>query len=105
SQEDVLILLECTSAYLESDMIEFPNASLTTFKRRQVLAIQAIDNKITLLESKFDGKVFTCVEIRSALVPTDWAGRFQWIRVFELLIKLKKMCLEQNHVTETLLKE
>ncbi|KAI8391626.1 uncharacterized protein BYT42DRAFT_602413 [Radiomyces spectabilis] len=105
NQEDFLKLLECTSACLQLDMMKYRNASSMTFKRRQVFAIQAIGDKTNLLATKFDGIRITCIEIRSAVVPTDWGDRFHWVRVFELLMKLKEMCLEQEHATKALQKE
>lgn len=131
NQEDFLKLLECTNACLQLDMMKYRYASLTTFKRRQMFAIQAIGDKITLLATKFVGMRITCIEIRSAVVPTDQEDRLHWVRVFELLMKLKvksndhtilvlvqhryncltniivfqKMCLEQKKVTKALQKE
>ncbi|KAG0169010.1 hypothetical protein DFQ28_003722 [Apophysomyces sp. BC1034] len=48
NQEDFLKLLECTSACLPFDMMNYRYASLDTFKRRHIYAIQAIGSKITL---------------------------------------------------------
>ncbi|KAG0180545.1 hypothetical protein DFQ28_003721 [Apophysomyces sp. BC1034] len=38
-------------------------------------------------------------------MPTDWEERLHWVRVLELLMKLKEMCREQELVTKVLQKE
>lgn len=69
--------------------MKYRNASSKTFKRRQIFSIQVIGDKITLLATRFDGTRVICIEIRSAVVPADWEDRLNWIKVFELLVKLK----------------
>ncbi|KAG0164249.1 hypothetical protein DFQ29_002360, partial [Apophysomyces sp. BC1021] len=45
---------------------------------------------------------FSCVELRSAVVPRSWEDRIYWVRVTELLLKLKDVCLEQDQLTKQL---
>ncbi|KAI9244855.1 hypothetical protein BDA99DRAFT_448256, partial [Phascolomyces articulosus] len=52
NQEDFLKLLECTSACLRLDMMKYRCAPIKTFKKRQIFAIQATGNRITLLNNK-----------------------------------------------------
>ncbi|CDH53351.1 predicted protein [Lichtheimia corymbifera JMRC:FSU:9682] len=52
-----------------------------------------------------DGTRIICMEVRSAKIPMDYEDRFHYIKVFELLIKMKEMCVEQEHITKELQKE
>ncbi|KAI9491535.1 hypothetical protein BDB00DRAFT_752034, partial [Zychaea mexicana] len=84
NQEDFLKLLKCISACLQLDMMKYHHASSNTFKQRQIFSIH-----ITLLATTSDGMHIICIEVRSVVVPIDWEDYLHWIKVFELLVKLK----------------
>lgn len=70
-------------------MAKYLPASWDTFGARKVLALQSINNTITLLATKrVDGNKWAFIEQRSALIPRDWEDRLHWIKVMELLLKL-----------------
>lgn len=70
-------------------MSNYKSASWTTFGKRRVLAIQSVNNTITLLSTKrVDENKWCFMEQRTAIVPRDWEDRTYWIKVIELLLKL-----------------
>ncbi|CAO3588665.1 unnamed protein product [Absidia cylindrospora] len=73
-------------------MMNYRLSSMTTFKKRQFIGIQSISNKITGLGDD----IYYYTEQRSAIVPRDWADRKYWIKLMELLLKLKQLLLEQE---------
>ncbi|CAO3637994.1 unnamed protein product [Cunninghamella blakesleeana] len=87
--EDSLKLLECTSKCLQLEMMNYRSASFDTFKKRCIIGIQVIGNKITLTSTKLGDNTYYYVEQRSALVPRNWEDRKYWIRLLEFLLKLK----------------
>jgi hypothetical protein len=81
--------MEATSRCLKNEMGRYQSSSWLTFGARKVLAIQAINNTITLLSTKrVEGNKWAFIEQRSALIPRDWEDRMYWIKVVELLMKL-----------------
>ncbi|CAO3601135.1 unnamed protein product [Absidia cylindrospora] len=48
TKEDCLKLLECMSKCLQLEMMNYRLASIATFKKRRIIGIQSIGNKITL---------------------------------------------------------
>lgn len=82
--------MECSRHCLKAEMDNLLFASWDTFTRRQVLSIQCVSDKITLLSTKrlSTGK-WCLIEVRSAVIPRDWQRRNSWVRVFDLLFKLQ----------------
>ncbi|KAI9252121.1 hypothetical protein BY458DRAFT_443929 [Sporodiniella umbellata] len=106
SAEDTLKLMEATSRCLKHEMSRYPSASWKTFGKRQVLAVQCVNNTITLMCSKrVEENKWCFVEQRSTVVPRNWNDRFFWIKVMEFLLKLKDLLDEQESVTEELKKQ
>ncbi|KAL7316928.1 hypothetical protein PS15m_003352 [Mucor circinelloides] len=106
TEEDTLKLMEATSRCLKNEMAKYLSASWDTFGARKVLALQSINNTITLLATKrVDGNKWAFIEQRSALIPRDWEDRLHWIKVMELLLKLNDLFAEQENVTQRLKKE
>lgn len=90
TEEDTLKLMEATSRCLKHEMSKYLSASWKTFGKRQVLAVQCVNNTITLMCSKRVERNKWCfVEQRSTIVPRDWNDRFFWVKVMEFLLKLK----------------
>ncbi|KAL7335263.1 hypothetical protein PS15p_200760 [Mucor circinelloides] len=89
TEEDTLNLMEATSRCLKNEMGRYQSSSWNTFGARKVLAIQAINNTITLLSTKrVEGNKWTFVEQRSVLISRDWEDSIYWVKVVELLMKL-----------------
>ncbi|KAI8887113.1 hypothetical protein K501DRAFT_212480, partial [Backusella circina FSU 941] len=106
TEEDTLKLMEATSRCLKNEMSQYLSASWETFGDRKVLAVQSVSNTITLLSTKrVDENKWCFVEQRSAIIPRDWNDRYHWVKVMELLIKLKELLDEQEIITQTLKKE
>jgi len=105
TEEDTLKLMECTSKCLKSEMNQYRSSSWTTFGKRKVLAIQCINNKVTLLSTSLVENKWCFVQQRSAIIPRDWEDRIYWIKVLELLLKLKDLLVEQEQVTVQLKRE
>lgn len=81
--------MEATSRCLKNKMGRYKSLSWQTFDLRKVLAIQAVNNTITLLSTKrVEGSKWAFVEQRSALIPRDWEDRIYWMKFDELLMKL-----------------
>lgn len=81
--------MEATSRCLKNEMGRYQSSSWNTFGARKVLAIQAINNTITLLSTKrVEGNKWTFVEQRSVLISRDWEDSIYWVKVVELLMKL-----------------
>lgn len=89
-EEDTLKLMEGKTRCLKNEMSKYLSVSRETFpRRRRVLAMQSINNTITLISTKrVDGHTCAFIEQISALVPRDWEDRHYWVRVFELPVKL-----------------
>ncbi|CAO3595813.1 unnamed protein product [Absidia cylindrospora] len=105
TEEDSLKLLECTSKCLQLEMMNYRLASIETFKKRRIISIQSIGNKITMTATALGDGVYYYIEQRSTIVPRDWEDKVYWIKVMEFLLKLKELLLEQEQVTEQLKKE
>ncbi|KAG2207545.1 hypothetical protein INT47_004295 [Mucor saturninus] len=72
TEEDTLKLTEATSRCLKHEMSKYLSASWKTFGKRQVLAVQCVNNTITLMCSKrVEGNKWCFVEQRSTIVPRD----------------------------------
>ncbi|OBZ80126.1 hypothetical protein A0J61_11825, partial [Choanephora cucurbitarum] len=89
--EDILKLMEATIRCLKHAMSRrYLSTSWKTFEKRQVLAVQCVNNTITLMCSKRVEENKGCfIEQRSTIVPRDWSNRFFWVKVMEILLKLK----------------
>ncbi|KAJ8659885.1 hypothetical protein O0I10_004478 [Lichtheimia ornata] len=85
-EEDTLKLMECSHHCLKAEMDNLLLASWDTFTLRQILSIQCVSDKITLLSTKCSSAGKWClIEVRSAVVPRDWQRRNSWVHVFDLL--------------------
>ncbi|CAO3702389.1 unnamed protein product [Rhizopus stolonifer] len=106
TEEDTLKLMEATSRCLKHEMSRYLSASWRTFGKRQVLAIQCVNNTITLMCSKrVEENKWCFIEQRSTIVPRDWNDRFFWVKVMEFMLKLKDLLDEQENITEELKKQ
>jgi hypothetical protein len=82
--------MEATSRCLKNEMAKYQSASWVTFGERKVLAVHCLNNTITQLATKrVDGGRWAFIEQRSAIIPPDWEDCFYWVKVMELLLKLK----------------
>ncbi|KAI8091726.1 hypothetical protein BDF21DRAFT_333073 [Thamnidium elegans] len=96
TEEYTLKLMEATSHCLKNNISRYLSASWTTFANRKVLAVQFINNTMTLLCTKrVEENKWCFVEQRSVVVPRDWEDRYYWIKVLELLLKFKELLNEQ----------
>ncbi|KAI8334824.1 hypothetical protein BC941DRAFT_356528, partial [Chlamydoabsidia padenii] len=106
SEEDTIKQICNTSSCLKMDMKKYQFASFDTFRRRQVFGLQFINDKMTLTTTSIiDKERYAFIETRSARIPTSYKDRWNWIKVFELLLKLKADLLEQEKVTDLLERE
>ncbi|KAI8879124.1 hypothetical protein K501DRAFT_194376 [Backusella circina FSU 941] len=106
--EDTLKLMEATSRCLKHEMSRYLSASWKTFRKKQVLAVQCVNNTITLMCSKrVEENKWCFVEQRSTIVPRDWSDRFFWIETLSydnfFHQKLNKKHIES--ITEELKKQ
>ncbi|KAL7320926.1 hypothetical protein PS15m_000760 [Mucor circinelloides] len=81
AKEDTLKLMEGTNRRLKNKM------------NRYLLASWADENKWAFTKQ------------RPGLVPRDWEDCHYWIRVFELLVRLNDLLVEQEALTQQLKKE
>ncbi|CEP19194.1 hypothetical protein [Parasitella parasitica] len=104
--EDTLKLIcECNGA-LFYILSQFNKCSFETALRRSTFGVQVIKNTLTL--SKMNLKNATqwkFVELRSAIVPTKWDDRFEWVAMFELMASLYLKLIEQEQVIMDIKKE
>ncbi|KAI8970478.1 hypothetical protein BDF20DRAFT_826290 [Mycotypha africana] len=104
--DDTLKLMEATSRCLKHETSRYLSASWKTFGKRQVLAVQCVNNTITLLSSKrVEENKWCFVEQRSTVAPRDWSDRFYWIKVMEFMLKLGDLLDGQESITEEPKKE
>lgn len=81
--------MEATSRCIKNEMGRYQSSPWLTFGARKVLAIQAINNTITLLSTKrVEDNKWAFIEQRSDLIPRGWEDRIYWTKVVELLMKL-----------------
>ncbi|CAO3594301.1 unnamed protein product [Absidia cylindrospora] len=106
TEEDTLKQINNTSHCLKMDLARYKHASFDTFLKRQVFGIQFIHDKMTLTSSRLISPTrYAFIEVRSAVIPTNYAHRCSWVKVFELLLKLKHDLIEQEKVTYLLERE
>ncbi|KAI9316042.1 hypothetical protein BX666DRAFT_1954199 [Dichotomocladium elegans] len=106
TMEDTLKIIECSIQCLKMDMSNHKYARFETFKRRRVLGLQYIGDKLSLLSiGVLDEKHWSCVLERSAVVPRAWRERRNWIKVFEMLLRMDALLSEQCILSDTLLDE
>jgi hypothetical protein len=84
--EDTLKLIECTTKYLKAGMGKYGKVSFNTYKKRRSFGLQYINNKATLTSTYL---LIASLEQRSTIIPTNWHERRYWVKVFELVLKLK----------------
>ncbi|KAI9492798.1 hypothetical protein BDB00DRAFT_764871 [Zychaea mexicana] len=104
--EDTLKIVECSIQCLKMDMISNKLASISTFQKRQVLGLHYVGDKLSLTSTKLlnNGR-YSHVLLRSAVIPRTWHDRHNWIKVFELVVKMNTILKEQEALTQVLLKE
>ncbi|KAI9316681.1 hypothetical protein BX666DRAFT_1858806 [Dichotomocladium elegans] len=84
--DDTIKQLESTSSALKQQINTYKSASYQTLLKRKIYGIQVVQHTITLTEtSVIDRKKWRFLEVRSATIPTTWAKRRQWTKVFELI--------------------
>lgn len=94
--EDTLKIVECSIQCLKVDMANHKFASFETFKKRKVLGLHYIGNKLSLVSTRaLDKDRWACVLLRSAIIPRTWRERRNWLKVFELLIKMNVSAYEE----------
>ncbi|KAI8343244.1 hypothetical protein BC941DRAFT_410802 [Chlamydoabsidia padenii] len=103
AEEDTLNQISNTTNCLKLDMRKYKLASYSTFLKRQVFGIHFVHDRMTLSSTRMMNKDrYSFVEVRSSRIPTTYGERFGWVKVIELLLKLKNNLLEQEQVTELL---
>jgi hypothetical protein len=104
--EDTLKLIcECNGA-LFYILSQFIKCSFETALQRSTFGVQVIKNILTLSKMSLkDESQWKFVELRSAIVPTKWGDRFEWVTMFELLASLYLELIEQEQVIMDIKKE
>ncbi|KAG2216754.1 hypothetical protein INT45_010796 [Circinella minor] len=104
--EDSLKIVECSIQCLKMDMISNKLASFKTFQKRQILALHYVGDKLSLTSTNIlkNGR-YSHVLLRSAIIPRTWHDRYNWIKVFELVVKMNNILKEQEILTQVLLEE
>ncbi|CAO3595880.1 unnamed protein product [Absidia cylindrospora] len=101
--EDTLKQMSNTSNCLKMEMKKYKLASYDTFLKRQIFGIHFIHDKMTLTSTRMESpNRYSFIEVRSATIPTKYEQRCDWIKVFELLLKLKASLIEQEKLTSLL---
>ena len=74
---------------MEFALVQKKKVFWSTFSDRKVLALQSINNTITVLSIKrVGGNIWAFIEQRPALILRDWEDRLYCVKVIELLLKL-----------------
>ncbi|KAI8139668.1 hypothetical protein BJV82DRAFT_240522 [Fennellomyces sp. T-0311] len=98
--EDTLKIIECSIQCLQFDMANHKKASFATFLRRKVLGLQYVGNRLSLVSTGIlDANRWSCVLVRSAVIPRTWRERWNWQKVFELLIKMNVSIKKRKSVS------
>lgn len=78
-----------TTGSLRMDLIKYQDGTYDTGKELAAYGVQCIKYRITLLKTSIhDCSSWEVVELRSAQIPTEWANRFDFMKVFELIFTL-----------------
>ncbi|KAG0189085.1 hypothetical protein DFQ28_003906 [Apophysomyces sp. BC1034] len=104
--EDTLKIVECSIQCLKMDMANHKYASFETFRKRRVLGLQYIGDKLSLLSTGvLNKKEWSCVLERSAIIPRTWRERKYWIKVFELLLRMNTLLQDQLSLSDAIIDE
>ncbi|KAI8333602.1 hypothetical protein BC941DRAFT_473351 [Chlamydoabsidia padenii] len=104
--EDCLKLLECSVKSLQKEAMLNKDASMKTFGKLKVFAIQVIKNQVTLSEVHMnDQKSWCFVEKRTATLPSTWDDRILLVRYLELIATLFDDLCRNQYVVRQLLTE
>jgi hypothetical protein len=57
------------------------------------------------LQNELEDQLWKLVELRSVNIPTGWSGRFNWVKMFELIATLYLCLKEEEHVDMDMKKE
>ncbi|KAG2228028.1 hypothetical protein INT45_012052 [Circinella minor] len=99
--DDTFKQIESTSNALKHQINLYKYGSYDAIIKRKIYGIQAIQNIITLTETS----IMNPAKRRFlATIPTEWAMRYQMLKVFELIAMLynditQELVLEQTNVT------
>ncbi|ORZ07378.1 hypothetical protein BCR42DRAFT_336498 [Absidia repens] len=106
TEEDSLKQISNTSNCLKIDLKKYARSSYDTFLQRQIFGIHFIDDTMTLSATRMlNPDRYSFIQVRSAKIPTTFDERWDWIKVFELLLKLKADLIEQERITSLLEKQ
>lgn len=101
--DDTVRQIESTTGALKLELMKNLSASLETIKRRKILGVQCIVDKITLTSTSLnDREVYKVLELRSALIPVRWNERKKLVKFFELMATVQIVLLEQSRVSDDL---
>ncbi|KAI8096367.1 uncharacterized protein BX664DRAFT_323831, partial [Halteromyces radiatus] len=91
---------------LKINLQKYARSSYNTFLQRQIFGIHFIDDTMTLSATRMvNPDRYSFIQVRSAKIPTTFDERWDWIKVFELLLKLKADLIEQERITSLLEKQ
>lgn len=87
--ESTIKLIETESQCLIDGMGNNRLASFKTFRRRRVLSLHCIKNKLSLSSTRaLNQERWGCALIRPCIAARDWKERIHWMKVFELFVKM-----------------
>jgi hypothetical protein len=101
--DDTVKQIESTTGALKLELMKNLSASFETIKRREVLGVPCIVDKITLTPTSLnDRKVYKVLELRSALIPVRWNEHKKWVNFLELMVTVQVVLLKQSRVSDDL---
>ncbi|KAI8640747.1 hypothetical protein BD408DRAFT_444847 [Parasitella parasitica] len=99
SVEDSIKQIKSATDFLTFLKARFQDSSAYTFTRLRTPTLLLIRNQLTMTTTSLDwnGK-WQVVDVRTATVPTTKEGKFNLIKLFELLANLKEIWYEQQQI-------
>ncbi|CAO3690668.1 unnamed protein product [Rhizopus stolonifer] len=103
SVEDSIKQIKSATDFLTYLKARFQDSSARTFTKLRTPTLLLIRNQLTMTTTSLDlnGK-WQVVDVRTATVPTTKEGKFNLVRVFELLANLKEIWDEQQQIVSEL---
>src|SRR5690606_25595646 len=93
--------IENTIHALKADLLMHKDANLSTMKRRGILGIQFIRDRLTMAKTQVSEKnCWKVVECRTTVIPTSWTALPNVYRVAELVATLYLELLEQKEIRD-----
>ncbi|KAK4515338.1 uncharacterized protein ATC70_010282 [Mucor velutinosus] len=104
--DTIKLITECSGA-LQHIVQKHPNASLDTMCLKEVYGLQVVKKQATLTKVALTKvtKKWSVVELRSSEIPVDWATRYYWLSMFELMATLVLAQRNQEKVNDMLAQE